>query len=88
MPSSPSDDRRHVFTAEVTVRWGDMDAMRHVNNSRYFTYFEQARVNWLASVESGWEGRRGPTLARASCDFRRPLTYPATLEVPWFWILD
>ncbi len=83
MTSAPSttDDRRLVFRTSIRVRWGDMDAMRHVNNSRYFTYFEQARVDWLASLASGWAGRRGPTLARASCDFKRPLTYPATLDV-------
>ncbi len=30
----------------ISVRWGDMDAMGHVNNAAYLTYFEQARFDW------------------------------------------
>ena len=28
----------------VPVRWGDMDAYQHVNNTVYFKYFEDARI--------------------------------------------
>ena len=31
------------YHATVTVRWSDMDAYRHVNNTAYLTYLEQAR---------------------------------------------
>ena len=36
-----------VYKENIVVRWGDIDALRHVNNSVYFSYFEQARANWL-----------------------------------------
>lgn len=78
----PSSDAVHIYTAQVPVRWGDLDALGHVNNSRYFTYFEQARVQWLRSLSDEWNfTRAGPMLAHASCDFRRPLSYPSTLEI-------
>jgi len=77
-----SDQSIHVFTAHVQVRWSDLDAMGYVNNSRYFTFFEQARVQWLESISHDWNfTQAGPMLAHASCDFRRPVPYPATLEV-------
>ena len=34
----------------IPVRWGDMDAMGHVNNTVYFRYFEVARLDWLFRV--------------------------------------
>lgn len=74
-------EARHLFTAMIEVRWGDMDALGHVNNSRYFTYFEQVRVEWLRSLDSGWDRTAGPVLASARCDYKRPITYPATLEI-------
>ncbi|NBC18508.1 MAG: acyl-CoA thioesterase [Bacteroidetes bacterium] len=76
-------DRTPVFTAQIPVRWGDMDAMGHVNNSRFFTYFEQARLEWLETLApDDWrQGSTGPILASAKCDFKRPVVYPATLDI-------
>ena len=31
----------------MPIRWGDMDALGHVNNTVYFRYMEQARIEWL-----------------------------------------
>lgn len=76
-------DRTPVFTAQLPVRWGDMDAMGHVNNSRFFTYFEQARIEWLETLApDDWQmDTIGPILASAQCDFKRPVVYPATLAI-------
>jgi len=77
-----SDQSIHVYTAHVQVRWSDLDAMGYVNNSCYFTFFEQARVQWLESIAKDWNfTQAGPMLAHAACDFRRPVPYPATLEI-------
>lgn len=56
--------------------------MGFVNNSCYFTYFEQARVQWLQSMDEELDLQRtGMMVAHAACDYRRPLPYPATLEI-------
>ncbi|MFK7980076.1 MAG: acyl-CoA thioesterase [Saprospiraceae bacterium] len=34
----------YPFQIDCTVRWGDMDANGHVNNTVYYRYFENARV--------------------------------------------
>lgn len=85
MPSPPEtlpDAAQHVHTAEVVIRWGDLDAAGHVNNSRFFTYFEEARVDWLAArLDGPLFTESGPVLANATCDFKQPLTYPATLVI-------
>jgi len=81
-PKNLPDAAQHVHTAEVTVRWGDLDAAGHVNNSRFFTYFEEARVDWLgATLDGPLFTESGPVLANATCDFKQPLTHPATLVI-------
>jgi len=76
------DAAHHVHTAAIPVRWGDMDAAGHVNNSRFFSYFEEARVEWLkATLDASMFDESGPVLPRATCDFERPVHHPATLRV-------
>lgn len=64
------------------VRWGDLDAIGHVNNTVFFQFFEEARIELLDRV--GLRAMRvdtgtGPILAATSCQFRRPLSYPDTV---------
>src|SRR5438132_14299798 len=64
------------------VVWGDMDYYRHVNNTVYFRYFENARLEYFRRL--GWfEFERdtgiGPIFAATQARFRRPLTYPDTV---------
>jgi len=74
--------RRFLLSVDVDVRWGDMDALAHVNNAAYFVYFEQARMAWTDSLEpSGVATGTGPILATTSATFLRPVTYPASLVV-------
>ncbi|MEM1125191.1 MAG: thioesterase family protein [Bacteroidota bacterium] len=76
MPDAPA----FIYTLEV--RWGDMDAFGHVNNSTYFTYFEQARIAWLGTLPEGdLGGSHGPVVAQAACTYKRPVRYPATLQI-------
>jgi len=66
----------------ITMRWGDMDAVGHLNNTYYFRYLEQIRLNWLEALGHGINPQgTGPVLASTSCTFRKQLTYPATVEI-------
>ena len=79
---SAGDRARHV--EPITVRWGDMDSMGHINNAKYFTYCESARMSYFAAVrmlDHREHERHGPALAAATLNFRRQVHYPAELEV-------
>lgn len=78
--------RLHVHTTTLAIRWGDMDALGHVNNTVYFRYMEQARIEWLfKNVDPrAYDQGRGPVIANASCNFLLPLVFPATIEVRMF----
>jgi acyl-CoA thioester hydrolase len=58
----------------IEIRWRDMDAFRHVNNSVYATYLEESRDEWLAQVIGDSESLWDFVLARVAIDFRRELT--------------
>lgn len=75
--------RSLVHTSTQPIRWGDMDAVGHVNNTVYFRYMEQARIEWLISVRADWESHKGfgPVIVNASCTFLVPLVYPGEVEV-------
>ena len=74
--------RTLVYTARIPVRWGDMDALGHVNNTLYFRYFEQARIEALHEAFNGaWPEGGGPILAATSAEFKRPIRFPATALV-------
>jgi acyl-CoA thioester hydrolase len=61
----------------IPVRWGDMDAMGHVNNTVYFRYIEIARLEWLFRVGGPPDPTgSGPVIVNAFCNFMRQLEFP------------
>ena len=75
-----------AYTSYIPIRWGDMDAYRHVNNTLYFRYMEQVRVEYLASIGVTVQPQgSAPVLINASCTFLIPLTYPGTVEIKLFF---
>jgi len=76
-------DRKLVHVEHIPIRWGDMDAMGHVNNTVYFRYMEQARISWFDALVPRGEawGTTGIVIANASCNFKKPINYPGTVEV-------
>lgn len=72
-----------LIQIELKARWGDMDMLGHLNNTLYFRYFEQARMEWLNSVPEiqAELTERGPVIVDAHATFLRPVIYPATVLV-------
>ncbi len=70
-----------VFQCVMPVRWGELDALNHVNNAVYFRYFEEARIQLFRQAGMVLPSARNIVLAHASCDFLRPVLYPATVVV-------
>lgn len=70
---------------DFVVRWGDMDALGHVNNIVFLQCFETARIAYLEHVGIEFTGlgssEHGVILAANSCRYRVPVTYPDTLSV-------
>lgn len=75
-------DLRLVHSMVIPMRWGDMDAMGHINNTLYFRYLEIARLQWFGElgVPANPQGV-GPVIANAFCNFIRQLEYPGDVIV-------
>jgi acyl-CoA thioester hydrolase len=73
-------DKKLVYETRIPMRWGDMDAMGHVNNAVYFRYLEIVRVDWLASLGAAPNpAGEGPVIVNAFCNFYKQLEYPGEL---------
>ena len=74
-----------VHQMTMPIRWGDMDAMGHVNNTVYFRYMESVRLDWIFQVGAGHDLRpQGPVIVNAYCNFLRQLQHPGELRVLMF----
>ena len=74
--------RKLVHTDVIAIRWGDLDSVGHVNNTIYFRYMEQARIDWFDSLGYPVGPREeGPVIVNASCTFLKQLNYPGNVEV-------
>ncbi len=84
--SEHAASRRLIWVSRIPVRWGDMDAYGHVNNTVYFRFFEQARCEWLEHAGYRVKPTAGgaPVIIHTECTFLRPVTYPATVEVKMY----
>ncbi len=61
----------------IPIRWGDMDAMGHVNNAIYFRYIETVRIEWLHKAGGAPDpNATGPVIVNAFCNFLKQLEYP------------
>ena len=51
MNASLKDSMRLVRTDRMSMRWGEMDSLAHMNNVAYLRYFEESRVAWFNDLE-------------------------------------
>jgi len=79
------EHKKLVYEIVVPIRWGDMDAMGHLNNANYFRYMEIARVDWFRQVGCPLnpEGE-GPVIVNAFCNFYRQLEFPGDVWVKMY----
>jgi acyl-CoA thioester hydrolase len=79
---SPGTDPRDLagpfrHQVEIVVRFADTDAMGHVNNAKYLTYCEIARIRYWTDITGepialGTEGAESLILAEARITYRAP----------------
>ena len=77
--------KKLVYEMLVPIRWGDMDAMNHVNNTVYFRYLETVRIEWMRSVGCQPDPKgEGPVIVNAFCNFYKQLEYPGDVRIKMY----
>ncbi|PKO41205.1 MAG: thioesterase [Betaproteobacteria bacterium HGW-Betaproteobacteria-3] len=79
------EQKKLVHEMTVPIRWGDMDAMNHVNNTLYFRYLEIARIEWMHAIGAAPDPQgEGPVILNAFCNFYKQLEYPGDVRVKMY----
>lgn len=73
--------RIKVYQYTKDIEWGDMDALGHVNNGKYFDYFQEARILALQAMGCNLLQPAGPILFNIGCTFLKPVLYPACITI-------
>ena len=77
--------KKQVYEMTFPIRWGDMDAMGHVNNTVYFKYLETIRIDFFNSINCTPDPQgQGPVIVNAFCNFYKQLEYPADLLIKMY----
>jgi acyl-CoA thioester hydrolase len=77
--------KKLVYEARLPIRWGDMDAMGHVNNTTYFRYLETVRIDWARSIGCDPDPKgQGIVIVNAFCTFHKQLEYPGDILVKMY----
>jgi acyl-CoA thioester hydrolase len=80
--TSPPEAAHTLAVIPLHVRWRDLDAFNHVNNSSYLTYLEESRLQWLRNVPGEWFNEHSmPVMAAVELHYRKPITWPAEIDV-------
>ena len=75
------------FVHRERVRFGDLDAMRHLNNVVYLRYFESARIAFISELSPGHSpanperGAFGMIFAEAHINYRSPVEFDEEVAV-------
>ncbi|MGB9672504.1 MAG: acyl-CoA thioesterase [Anaerolineales bacterium] len=72
------------FYHPIEIRYGDLDPQGHVNNAKYLTYMEQARIQYIKNLGL-WKGESfldvGIILAEARVTYLIPIQFGMDIEV-------
>ena len=81
-----TSDGHLLHQLDFPVRWGDMDAMGHVNNVMYFRYFEQVRLDWY--LQSGIADLTPDNVTIVIVDnhaeYLKPVVFPMHVDVKMY----
>ena len=74
-----------LIRVSLSVRWRDLDAFNHVNNSKFLSYLEEARLRWMMTLPGEWiDENVAPVVAAATINYRRPIAWPSEIIVELF----
>ena len=81
--------KRHVY--DCHVRFSDVDVYGHVNNVKYFEYYQEARIAFILSLDErlldpSAESTLRQVVARIDVDYRRPILFRPEAYAVETWV--
>ena len=90
IPPSPQMFGKQLSRADfdywitLATRWGDLDAMQHVNHAAYLTFMETARLDYyeyLGFESRNWDHIEGTILGSMTVHYHQQVLHPAQLDI-------
>jgi acyl-CoA thioester hydrolase len=79
------ENMKKIHETTISIRWGDMDPYRHINNTAYFRYMEQARIEWMTSLGfSSIAEKEAMIMVNGFCNFYKQAGFPGSLHINTF----
>jgi len=74
--------QKYPVSVEISVQWGELDALGHVNHTRFLVWMETARMSLFERIGLAWKDQpeMGPILAKAEVNYQAPVHFPATIR--------
>jgi len=71
------------YRQTLEARFGDTDMFGHVNNAKFLTYMEHARLQYFEDVIGGDRkaGKESVILAKVTCTYKKPLFFKDVVDV-------
>jgi acyl-CoA thioester hydrolase len=72
-----------AVSTEITVNWGDMDSLGHVNHSVFAKWMETTRMRFFSEIgmmDLYESSNIGPILARIEVDYKAPVLFPDVVK--------
>lgn len=84
LPSAQLLKEGYKFQIPHAVMWTDLDMLNHVNNTTFFRWYDQVRIQYFTQILGLGVGlscqtKVGSIMGSIDCKFRRPLTFPDEL---------
>lgn len=85
IPGVPESGGRHEYP--LWVRWSDVDAYGHVNNVKYFEFFQEARIQYMLALPREEDGPWSQwVVAHTDVDYLRPIMFRLEPYAVHSWI--
>ena len=84
MKNKNIDKADFIYFKKIESRWGDMDGLRHINNAKYLTFLESARLEYLSTLGidiNRWDSKESVILASMKIDYHKQSSYPNIYEI-------
>lgn len=79
------ETKKLVFEMRIPIRWGDMDALGHLNNCTYFLYMETIRIDWMQAIGCTPDPTgEGPLVVNAFCNFQKQIAFPGDVLIKMY----
>jgi len=70
----------YKYKTPIVIRFSDIDAVGHVNNAVYLTYFEDARIKYWREIVEWDMSENGVIVGRSEVNYLKPIMFHDEIE--------